>query len=144
MGFAKFALWVVTIFIIFSLFPWTRDWLYLIYSIVVLTFNKSVFSFGDNDFSIIQLLLFLGLLIASIIGSNYVAQLLRTNVLQATRMTRGSQEIISIITKYGLICLAVVILLQAYGLNLSSLALIGSALGVGIGFGLQDIARKLC
>jgi len=142
LGFAKFALWVVTIFIIFSLFPWTRDWLYLIYSIVVLTFNKSVFSFGDNDFSIIQLLLFLGLLIASIIGSNYVAQLLRTNVLQATRMTRGSQEIISIITKYGLICLAVVILLQAYGLNLSSLALIGSALGVGIGFGLQDIARN--
>ena len=57
-------------------------------------------------------------------------------------MTRGSQEIISIVAKYGLIALSTVILLQAYGLNLSSLALIGSALGVGIGFGFQDIARN--
>ena len=142
LGFAQFALWVVTTFIIFRLFPWTRHWLYLLYSLIILTFNKSVFSLGGGDFSIIQLLLFVALLIVSIIGSNYVAQLLRTNVLQATRMTRGSQEIISIVTKYGLICLAVIILLQAYGLNLSSLALIGSALGVGIGFGLQDIARN--
>ncbi len=142
LGFAQFALWMVTTFIVFRLFPWTRHWLYLLYSLIILTFNKSIFSFGGDDFSIIQLLLFIGLLIASIAGSNYVAELLRANVLQATRMTRGSQEIISIVTKYGLICLAVVILLQAYGLNLSSLALIGSALGVGIGFGLQDIARN--
>ena len=142
LGFAQFALWIITTFVIFRLFPWTRHWLYLIYTIVVLTFNRSVFSFGGDDFSIIQLLLFVALLIVAIIASNYIANLLRTNVLQVTRMTRGSQEIISIITKYGLISLAVVILLQAYGLNLSSLALIGSALGVGIGFGLQDIARN--
>jgi potassium-dependent mechanosensitive channel len=142
LGFAQFALWIVTIFIIFRLFPWTRHLLYLFYSIVGISFNKSVFNFGGDDFSIIELIIFVALLIASIIGSNYVADLLRTKVLQVTRMTRGSQEIISIITKYGLIALAVVVLLQAYGLNLSSLALIGSALGVGIGFGLQDIARN--
>ena len=57
-------------------------------------------------------------------------------------MTRGSQEIISIITKYGLISFCTILLLQANGINLSSLALIGSALGVGIGFGFQDIARN--
>ena len=142
LGFARFMLWAIAILLIFNLFPWTRYWLYLIYSIVVLTFNQSILSFGGDDFSIIQLLVFVVLLIVSIIGSNYIAGLLRTNILQVTRMTRGSQEIISIITKYGLICLAVIILLQAYGLNLSSLALIGSALGVGIGFGLQDIARN--
>ncbi|MCC0177320.1 mechanosensitive ion channel [Waterburya agarophytonicola K14] len=142
LGFAQFILWAVTIFIIFRLFPWTRHWLYLLYSIVALSFNKSVLNFGGDDFSIIELLLFVGLLIAAIIASSYIANLLRTKILQVTRMTRGSQEIISIVTKYGLIALATIILLQAYGLNLSSLALIGSALGVGIGFGLQDIARN--
>ena len=142
LGFAKFILWLVTILVIFNLFPWTRQWLYGIYSLVATTFNKSVLNFGGGNFSIIQLLVFIGLLIGAIIVSNYIANLLRTRVLQATRMTRGSQEIISIIIKYGLIALTSVILLQAYGLNLSSLALIGSALGVGIGFGLQDIARN--
>ena len=142
LGFAQFALWTVTIFIILSLFPWTRQGVYSLYSILFGTFNTSILSLGGDDFSILELLIFIGLLIASIIGSNYLASLLRTNVLQATKMTRGSQEIISIVTKYGLICLAIIVLLQAYGLNLSSLALIGSALGVGIGFGLQDIARN--
>jgi len=142
LGFVQFALWIGTIFVIFRLFPWTRQWLYFTYSIIVVTFNKSIFNFAGGDFSIIELLLFVGLFIAFITASDYVANLLRTRVLQVTRMTRGSQEIISIITKYGLIALATIILLQAYGLNLSSLALIGSALGVGIGFGLQDIARN--
>lgn len=142
LGFAQFALWAATIFVVFRLFPLTRHWIYIASSIVVSTFNKSVFSFGGNEFSIIKLLILISLFIASIIISNYLTDLLRTKILQVTRITRGSQEIISIITKYGLISLATVILLQAYGLNLSSLALIGSALGVGIGFGFQDIARN--
>ena len=142
LGFAQFILWIATTFIIFRLFPYTRHWIYFIFSILASTFNKSVFSIGDNDFSIINLLILVGLFIASIMISNHLTNLLRTNLLQVTRMTRGSQEIISIITKYGLISLATIILLQAYGLNLSSLALIGSALGVGIGFGFQDIARN--
>ncbi len=142
LGFARFILWTVTIFVIFRLFPYTRQWLYFLFSILVSTFNKSLFSFGGNEFSIINLLVLLGLFVGSIIVSNHITNLLRTNLLQATRMTRGSQEIITIITKYGLISLATVVLLQAYGLNLSSLALIGSALGVGIGFGFQDIARN--
>lgn len=142
LGFAQFILWSVIILAIARLFPYTRYWLYFIFVTLINTFNKSVFSFGGNDFSIISLLILLGLFIASIIISSYFSNLLRIRVLQVTRMTRGSQEIISIITKYGLISLATIILLQAYGLNLSSLALIGSALGVGIGFGFQDIARN--
>ncbi|BAZ44903.1 MscS mechanosensitive ion channel family protein [Chondrocystis sp. NIES-4102] len=142
LGFAQLILWLGTIYLIFRLFPWTRNWLYVLYSLVASTFNKSIFNFGGNEFSIINLLILIGLFIAAIITSGYLTNLLRTNVLQATRMTRGSQEIISIITKYGLISLSTVVLLQAYGLNLSSLALIGSALGVGIGFGFQDIARN--
>ena len=142
LGFAQFVLWTVVILFILRLFPATRQGLYFIFSTLVNTFNRSVFSLGENDFSIISLLILVGLFIASILISGYLTNLLRTNVLQVTRMTRGSQEIISIITKYGLIALSTVILLQAYGLNLSSLALIGSALGVGIGFGFQDIARN--
>jgi potassium-dependent mechanosensitive channel len=142
LGLAQFVLWVVIIFIIFQLFPWTRQWLYVLFSLIAGTFNKSILNFGGNEFSIINILILIGLFLTSIFVSGYLTDLLRTNVLQVTRMTRGSQEIISIITKYGLISISTIVLLQAYGLNLSSLALIGSALGVGIGFGFQDIARN--
>ena len=142
LGFAQFVLWTVTIFTIACLFPLTRHWLYTLITILIGTFNTSVFSFNGKDFSIIKLLFLIGLLIGSIVVSGYLANLLRSNVLQATRMSRGSQEIFYIISKYGLVCLASVVLLQAYGLDLSSLTLIGSALGVGIGFGFQDIARN--
>ena len=142
LGFAQFLLWTVTTFTIACLFPLTRHGLYALITILIGTFNTSVFSFNGEDFSIIKLLFLIGLLIGSIFVSGYLANLLRSNVLQATRMSRGSQEIIYIISKYGLVLLASVVLLQAYGLNLSSLTLIGSALGVGIGFGFQDIARN--
>ena len=142
LGFAQFALWLVTIVVICHLFPFTRDWLYLLVDIAVNTFNEPFFSLGGDDVSIIGLLILIGLLIISFYISNYIANLLRINVLQATRMTRGSQEIISIVVKYGLISFVTIVLLQAYGLNLSSLAFASGALGVGIGLGFQDIARN--
>ena len=142
LGFAQFILWTVIILAICRLFPTTRHLLYVLFSQIVGAFDRSVFNFGGNEFSIISLAILIALFIASIFLSSYITNLLRTNVLQVTRMTRGSQEIISIITKYGLISFSTIILLQFYGINLSSLALIGSALGVGIGFGFQDIARN--
>lgn len=142
LGFAQFILWMATILIVLRLFPFSRHWLYLIFSLIVSTFNTSLFDFGGKQFSIVRILLLIGLFFIALIISSYLTNLLRTRVLQVTRMNRGSQEVVLIITKYGLISLSTIILLQAYGLNLSSLALIGSALGVGIGFGLQDIARN--
>ncbi|WP_172657254.1 mechanosensitive ion channel family protein [Myxosarcina sp. GI1] len=138
LGFIQFILWIITILTISELFPLTRQWRYRIFNL----FNNSVFDFSGYDFSIIDLVILIALLIAVIIGSGYVTNLLRVKILQATRISRGLQEVILIVTKYGLITISVIILLQAYGLNLSSLAIIGSALGVGIGFGFQDIAKN--
>ncbi|MBW4535166.1 MAG: mechanosensitive ion channel [Pleurocapsa minor HA4230-MV1] len=142
LGLAQFLLWTTLILFIFRLFPATRHWLYFLFNLITSSLAISIFNLGGKDFSIIRLLILIGLIMASIFFSTYMANLLRTNVLDATRMTRGSQEIIAIITKYGLISLSTIVLLQANGIDLSSLALIGSALGVGIGFGFQDIARN--
>ncbi|HEY9639679.1 MAG TPA: mechanosensitive ion channel domain-containing protein, partial [Coleofasciculaceae cyanobacterium] len=45
-------------------------------------------------------------------------------------------------TKYSLISIGTLIVLQIWGLDISSLTILVSALGVGIGFGLQDIAKN--
>jgi small-conductance mechanosensitive channel len=57
-------------------------------------------------------------------------------------MNRGSQEVISVVIRYCLLFFGTIVLLQSFGVNLSSIAIIGSAFGVGIGFGFQDIAKN--
>ncbi|MCG8366921.1 MAG: mechanosensitive ion channel, partial [Pseudanabaenales cyanobacterium] len=67
--------------------------------------------------------------------------LLRSRVLQITRINRGAQEAVAILTKYSLISIGAIVILQVWGLDLSSLTLLASALGIGIGLGLQNIAK---
>ncbi|MGF1541317.1 MAG: mechanosensitive ion channel family protein [Pleurocapsa sp.] len=142
LGFVQLALWVLTILVILELFPYSRDWRYGILNWIVLHVDRPLLKFGGSNFSLINLLFIIGLLVALIIVSNYITDLLRTKILQVTRMNRGSQEVILTVTKYGLIFLGTLILLQSNGIDLSSIAFFGSILGVGIGFGLQDIARN--
>jgi potassium-dependent mechanosensitive channel len=142
LGFVQLALWVFTTLLILELFPHSRHWRYEILHWIEVHLDRPLFDLGGNDFSLIRLLLIVGLLIGLIIASNYITDMLRTRILQVTRMNRGSQEVILTVTKYGLLFLGTLVLLQSNGINLTSLALFGSVLGVGIGFGLQDIARN--
>ncbi|MEA5469042.1 mechanosensitive ion channel domain-containing protein [Spirulina sp. 06S082] len=54
----------------------------------------------------------------------------------------GTYEVIAVLIRYGLICIALLILLPLWGLNLASLAILASFLGVGIGFGVQNIVNN--
>ena len=63
-------------------------------------------------------------------------------VLPHTSMERGQQFVFARWTEYVVFFIGVVIGLQTSGLNLSSLLVVGGALGVGIGFGLQNVANN--
>ena len=145
-GLAQVILWVIVIFIITSLFPYTRQWRYSLINrfgnSFTTIFTNNFLTFGNTSYSLIDLLIILALFIALLIIIRFITNLLRTRVLQVTGINRGSQEVILIVIRYGLIFLGTIILLQASGLDLSSLTIIGSVLGVGIGFGLQDIAKN--
>lgn len=67
---------------------------------------------------------------------------LKTHVLSATGMERGAQEAVALLARYALIFLGAIVVLQIWGIDASSLALVASVLGVGIGFGLQHIANN--
>ncbi|MDJ0632851.1 MAG: mechanosensitive ion channel [Xenococcaceae cyanobacterium MO_188.B29] len=143
---AQFILWGVVIFIISDLFPYSRQWRYYLINHFgngfISIFTTKLFTLSGTSYSILDLLIILGLFLALLAIIRFLTNLLRTRVLQATGINRGSQEVILVITRYGLIFIGTIILLQASGLNLSSLTIIGSVLGVGIGFGLQDIAKN--
>jgi potassium efflux system protein len=55
---------------------------------------------------------------------------------------QGARESIATIASYGLGTMVGLILLQAMGVNLASVAVLAGSLGIGIGFGLQEITRN--
>ena len=139
---ARVILWLATVYWLTGLFLQSLLWRNKIINLLGSSFQTSLFILGDRSYSLIDLLILGSLLWGLFIATQTLTTLLRTRVLDRTRMSRGSQEVIFVIVKYGLISFGTIILLQVWGLNLSSLTILGSALGVGIGFGFQDIAKN--
>lgn len=136
------ALWISALLYISNLFPVTRQWSYRITEILVSSFISPNLNLGQEPVSTLDLLLLAIQLFGLVIVAGALTNLLRRRVLTVAGINRGAQEAIAIIVKYGIISLGSIVLLQLWGINLSSLAILASALGVGIGFGLQDIAKN--
>lgn len=138
---ARVAIWLAAGFYIINLFPVTRDRSYDIFRTVMDSLFSPIFPLGNETYSITDLIVLIGVFFCVILGATVVANLLRSRILQVAGLGSGSQEAIAALTRYTLIAIGSVVVLQIWGLDLSSLTLLASALGVGIGFGFQNIAR---
>ncbi|MGB3511856.1 MAG: mechanosensitive ion channel domain-containing protein [Microcoleaceae cyanobacterium] len=124
-----------------QLFPITRTWSYQIFKLLDSTFNARMFLLGEEAISLSRLLaiaLTIGLLW---VGVSWFVKILKSRLLPLTEVERGHQDTIAFFVQYGLLFLGVILVLNAGGVNFQSLAILLGAVGVGIGFGLQNIAK---
>lgn len=135
------SMWLTAIFYVTNLFPVTRRLTYLVTEGLVDGLLARSLTLGENSYSVLDLVILLGLLLGLVILASTFTNLLKSRILRITGINRGSQEAIAVLAKYSLIFIGAVVILQIWGLDLSSLALLASALGVGIGLGLQNIAK---
>jgi small-conductance mechanosensitive channel len=68
--------------------------------------------------------------------------LLESRLLPKTSMAPGQRYAFARAIAYGVFLIGLVVGLQSSGLNLNSLLVLGGAVGVGLGFGLQNIANN--
>jgi small-conductance mechanosensitive channel len=66
----------------------------------------------------------------------------RAHVLAPAGVDAGLQETLSLLLRYALLIPAALVLLQVWGIDMRALAILASVLGLGIGFGLQNIANN--
>ncbi len=136
-------LWVGIIIYITDLLPLTREWSQRIISILKMSLTSPLVSLGTKSYSVINILILIGLFFGLLGIAGAVTNLLRSRILRITSVSRGVQESIAVVFNYSFIFIGTVILLQIWGLDISSLAIFASILGVAIGFGLQGVAREL-
>ena len=78
----------------------------------------------------------------ALLTSKAIQMLLLNKVLPRFKAERGVQLSITRLVHYAVLTIGFFVMLNALGFELSQLALLGGALGVGIGFGLQAIVNN--
>ena len=105
--------------------------------------QTSLFKVGDESISLLWLLKLAIAFLIVIVLSTLFKRLLKDRVLQRLGMSQGHREALSTLLSYGVGTLGFVIVLQVNGLNLAPLVVTLGGLGIGAGFGLQEITKNL-
>lgn len=97
---------------------------------------------GQVHLSLGAVLLFLTTVWVSVLLSRAIAGVLEMDLLGRLDMPKGLPSVVGRLTRYTLMGLGVIIALAATGLDLTKLTILGGALGVGVGFGLQTMVSN--
>ncbi len=118
----------------FNLFDLFKEWL--------TGFFSERLQVGTVDISFGDFVVFFLAIYASIIISRFIRFILQEDILVRMRLPRGVPAAVSMLANYSIIGLGFMIALSAAGFDLNRFAILLGALGVGIGFGLQNIVNN--
>ena len=101
-----------------------------------------LFRIGDTTVTIGSLAFSLALLVGAYVLGRISRRLVAERLLARTRLSPGIRYVLGRFTGYLVFFMGAAIALQTLGIQATTLAAFGAALGVGIGFGLQDIVKN--
>lgn len=104
--------------------------------------NYNLFALGDAKITPLTIVYMIMLSILLVYLSGKLKSLLINKLLTKTRLDIGAQVAIGTITRYLILFIGFLIVLQSVGINLTTLNVLAGAVGIGIGFGLQNIANN--
>ncbi len=105
-------------------------------------FTRPFFHLGNLGVTPVFLLKSILYLLILVLISRAVREFVRTSVVARTSLDLGQQDAAARLSGYLVFLTGVVVGLQSAGLNLSSLVVLGGAVSIGVGFGLQTIANN--
>ena len=110
--------------------------------LLVKALGAPLFTVSERPYSALDLIALPVLLLALWLAVGLVVRVIRSQVFEAAGVESGLQETLAILLRYALTFVGALVLLQGFGVDVRSLAIAASVLGVGIGFGLQNIANN--
>lgn len=107
-----------------------------------MSLRAPLFTLNEKSYSAIDVLVLPLLLAALWIATSALARVTKSWLMQAAGIRRGAHETVAVLAKYVLTLIGAVVILQAWGVDVRSLAILTSVLGLGIGFGLQNLINN--
>jgi len=104
--------------------------------------TSPIFTFGDNPVTAWMILYFLLLIFFLFFGTAKLKKWFIYKLLGRTSLDLGVRHAMGTIFRYILIVIGFLLILEFLGVDLSGFTIVLSALGVGIGFGLQNVTNN--
>ena len=100
------------------------------------------FAIGELTLSLARILAVAFFIYIVVSGSWFIRAFLDVEVFPRRQLDRGARDAVKKLIHYSLLLFAIVMAISLIGLNLTSLAFLTGALGIGVGFGLQNIVNN--
>jgi potassium-dependent mechanosensitive channel len=97
---------------------------------------------GELDLPVDRILGFVAVVIGVLLTTRLVVMVLEEDVYSRMTLPRGVPYALSTLTRYGLLLTGFLLALGTLGFDLTRITVLLSALGLGIGFGLQQIVNN--
>ena len=104
--------------------------------------HRPLFRFGDKDITLSAIVASLVILLAALLVSHLVRRLLLNRLFLKTRIGEGTQFVIRRAIHYLILLLGLLIAIDTLGVDLTALSVFAGLVGIGVGFGLQNIVNN--
>lgn len=101
-----------------------------------------LFSLSGADFTMGDVIYFVVSIALIIYIAGWIKNLLVNKILSRYQLDIGIRQSIGTIIRYIILIIGFFVIIQTAGIDLSALGLVAGALGVGIGFGLQNVTNN--
>ncbi len=104
--------------------------------------SKPFFETGNTKISVITIILTIPIFYLASWASKGIRNFLNRTLMERVSIDEAKKFTISNLMRYGVLVIVLLIGLSFIGINLSSLAVIFGVLGIGLGFGLQNVVAN--
>ncbi len=104
--------------------------------------NTKLIQLGSTPVTLLAVLKILVLLLLLFYLSGKLRQLITERLLTRTNMDIGARQSIGTMIRYLIVVVGCAVILQTAGIDLTALNVLAGAVGIGLGFGLQNIVNN--
>ncbi|MDP3084130.1 MAG: mechanosensitive ion channel [Rubrivivax sp.] len=97
---------------------------------------------ADTQITLWSVAYLLALLVALVWGSRRLQRWLADSLLVRTRLDIGARHAAGTLARYAMLLVGLLVIVQTAGVDLTTLNVLAGAVGIGIGFGLQNVVSN--
>jgi small-conductance mechanosensitive channel len=101
--------------------------------------SRPLFTLGEASVTLWSLIYVVALVVALFLVAGWLRRWVSGRLLHRSRLDPGARQAVGAITRYVVLLTGLLVIVQTVGINLTTLNVLAGAVGIGVGFGLQNV-----